>query len=362
MIKFLHCGDYHLSSPFSSIKNSQKASVRRSELLKTFFATIDLAVASGVNIFLVAGDLFENEFMSVKTLNAILAKMGEWGGISFFLTTGNHDYLSKNSPYNFAQIPQNVHLFRGREEKVYLENLNINVYGASFTSRYEENSFLEGFVAEDGIPSIFVCHGNIMENSPYNKISKESIANSGLTYLALGHIHSFLGVMKEGGTSYAYCGCPMGRGFDEMEQKGVIIGEIEGDKLTKVEFTPIKNREYRTLEIPLKSEMIIEEIAEAIEIAARNSGEQNLYKVKLTGEYDDEIDLIALENLCGDSAFYLEIENKCKKTIDYEKIAGENTLKGLFTKEILAKIASATEDEREVLELALTIGYEKMEV
>lgn len=50
--------------------------------------------------------------------------------------------------------------------------------------------------------------------------------DSGLQYLALGHIHK-AGAFHAGGTLCAWPGCPMGRGWDETGEKGVCIVTVE---------------------------------------------------------------------------------------------------------------------------------------
>ena len=67
-------------------------------------------------------------------------------------------------------------------------------------------------------------HGDALNaGSPYNAVTREQIAASGLCYLALGHIHEKSGLQRAGETFYAWPGCPMGRGFDELGQKLSLI-------------------------------------------------------------------------------------------------------------------------------------------
>ncbi len=78
----------------------------------------------------------------------------------------------------------------------------------------------------------------------YAPISKASIAGSGLDYLALGHIHQYSGLQREGDTYWAYPGCPEGRGFDEPGDKGVLWVEADAGEFT-AEFSPCARRRYR---------------------------------------------------------------------------------------------------------------------
>ena len=95
-----------------------------------------------------------------------------------------------------------------------------------------------------------VLHGDAVNNqSPYNYISKAEIAGSGLDYLALGHIHAASGLLTEGRTAYAWPGCAMGRGFDELGEKGVYLGTLDASGC-KLEFCPLSGRKYEILTVP----------------------------------------------------------------------------------------------------------------
>lgn len=102
-----------------------------------------------------------------------------------------------------------------------LPELSCAVYGAAFTASAQEESLLANFRApEDGLVHLMVLHGELSTaGSRYDPITKEQIGQSGLDYLALGHTHQFGGFAREGKTTYAYSGCPEGRGFDELGER-----------------------------------------------------------------------------------------------------------------------------------------------
>ena len=56
----------------------------------------------------------------------------------------------------------------------------------------------------------------------------------------------------------------------------------------------------------------------------------------------------------------IKIKDYTKMNYDLEKLSNENTLKGLFVKEILEKMNENPDDE-EILENALEIGFEILE-
>ena len=92
-----------------------------------------------------------------------------------------------------------------------------------------------GFAApRDGRIHLMALHGDVEGKGRYGPIALEDIAASGLTYLALGHIHACSGLQKAGDTYWAYPGCPEGRGFDELGDKGVLVVTVDDGRVRRV--------------------------------------------------------------------------------------------------------------------------------
>ena len=67
-MKFLHTADIHLDTPFSML-DPEKAEQHRNELRSTFASLVLYAKAQKVDLFLIAGDLFNNSFVTRETLS-----------------------------------------------------------------------------------------------------------------------------------------------------------------------------------------------------------------------------------------------------------------------------------------------------
>lgn len=111
-----------------------------------------------------------------------------------------------------------------------LPEWNLVIHGAAFTGPEQAESLLAGFAApEDGRVHFGLLHGEVEPSQPrYNPIRRQEIADSGLAYLALGHIHKRLEPQRLGRTLCAWPGCIEGRGFDELGPKGFYEGTLEG--------------------------------------------------------------------------------------------------------------------------------------
>ena len=216
-----------------------------------------------------------------------------------FLAPGNHDPLSAASPYRTERWPVNVHIFASRAiSPVELPEQHCRVFGAGFESAYA-SGLLGGFSApQDGWVNVMVLHGDALNpNSPYNAVTKEQIAASGLRYLALGHIHQASGLLRAGHTAYAWPGCAMGRGVDELGEKGAYLVTLT-DSDCSLEFLPLGGRSYEILRVPAG-----DDAAAALDAALPPDAARDIYRVILTG---------VVSECCVLSTFFEGIDLGCK--------------------------------------------------
>lgn len=341
MIKVLHAGDFHLDSPFSALP-PELAAVRRREQRN---ALEQLAVlCADCDIVLLSGDLFDSARIYRDTLDALHSFFSSLR-CKVFIAPGNHDHLAEGSPYLSEQWEPNVHIFlSGKPERVRLEDLRCDVYGAAFLSP-EMPALLKGFRVEDpSVCNLMVLHGDLRPNSPYNPLSAEEVASSGLDYLALGHIHS---TMQErfGRTLCAYPGCLMGRGFDECGPKGVLKGTLDKGQ-RQMEFYPLRSRNYEILTVEAGEDPL-----SAILYALPQNVQEDCYRILLTGEADAP-DLDLLERQLNGKFFSLSLQDHTVPRIQLWERAGEDTLRGHFLKKLKGQYDLADEPQRRKIAMA----------
>ena len=227
-MRILHAADFHLDSAFAALP-AEKARQRRREIRELPERLSVLVKEEGIDLVLLPGDLFDGERVfpeTVERLKDALKKME----CPVFIAPGNHDPYVRFSPYVKEEWPDNVHIFRSGElTGVELKELNCVVHGAAFTDTHRFSEALAGFSAPgDGKIHLLCLHGTVEEpGSEYGNLSRQQIVGSGLDYLALGHIHRYSGAQQCGSSIWAYCGCPEGRGFDEADDRGAVIAEVE---------------------------------------------------------------------------------------------------------------------------------------
>ena len=353
-IKLVHAADFHLDSAFGAL-NAEQAKLRRRESRELLQRLCNYVNQNEINIVLLAGDLFDGETVYRETLEQLLEALGTMRA-RVFIAPGNHDPYRAGSPYAALDWPENVHIFTSRTiECVALPEWNTAVYGAAFTESAQEESLLADFCApDDGMTHLMVLHGELAAGaSRYDPITKEQIAGSGLDYLALGHTHQHDGVHHAGKTAYAYAGCPEGRGFDELGEKGILAGTVErGD--VQMQFIPFAHRRYEILKVDVTGKTAEDALREKLP----PSTVRDLYRIIFTGETDERgLDLKPLEERFAPDFFHLELRDETRIGQDVWARAEVDSLRGLFLRELRAKYdAAQSEEERARFSLAARFG------
>lgn len=336
MIKLLHSGDWHLDSPLQGRTEEQAAFLRRA-LLKIPERIAALCKAEGCDLVLLSGDLFDGAYTqeSYRTVYAALQQMG----VPVLITPGNHDYISPDSPYEKELWPENVHIFR-KQQIEWVDLPGLRVYGAGFQSM-DCPGLLEGFQAEGYAVGVF--HGDPMQvSSPYNPVTRNQVMRSGLAYLALGHVHkgdSF----TAGNTLCAWPGCPMGRGWDEEGEKGVLIVTLQ--EAVQIRFVPLDTPKFYDLSV---------DFSKGIGSVLPAVPGEDFYRITLTGEAE-QVDLESLQSEF--KAFpNLTLRDDTRRPVDLWENAGQDNFEGVYFGILKEKLEAADETEKEKILLAAKLS------
>lgn len=360
-VKILHSADFHFDTAFRELSVTV-AEQRKEDLRETFGRMVNLAKEERVDIVLLCGDLFDNQMVSRMTIDYLTSKLGEIPEVRVFISPGNHDPYDENSYYQLVKWPDNVHIFKNTLEKVELQELNTCVYGRGFIRPHHQHSFMKGFTVDDPTKlNIMTLHGDVVQPgncSEYNPITPEEIKASRLDYLALGHRHSPTEIAKLGETFWAYSGCPEGRAFDELGDKGILLGELRKGSCDVV-FKSVSKRKYFELKIDISDCKTYEEIgASTLEKAAVLEPGKNLFKVILQGEISEDfmLNTSVIREKLEDQFYYLKVLDETTTKVDSELLANDFTLRGLFVKKMLEQIQQ-TQDQRERKKVELALKY-----
>ena len=361
-VKIVHASDFHFDTPFKDIGEKQRK-INKEELKDVFKNIIHYCKNNSVDILLLSGDIFDNYTLNKETLVFIENTLALINEVRVFISPGNHDPYSNSSFYKLVNWPENVHIFKGNIEKVYIENLGVNVWGAAFNEKYVHNSYLKDFTCgKNNEINLMVLHGEISNSqngNEYNPITLDEISKSGLDYLALGHRHGFSGINNIGGTYYAYSGCPQGRGFDELDEKGIITGYVYKGGVD-LEFIKTSLREYKEIKIDISDCKTYEDTKDKIlSNIKKEDREFNLYKIILVGEvssnfnFDEEIILEKIK----DEFYFCKVKDSTSYKYDFEEISKGYSVKSIYAKKLIEQLNTAkTDEEKEIISMALKYG------
>lgn len=345
MIKILHSADWHLDSPLQG-RTPEQTRLLRDKLLEIPRKISAVCKAEDCDMMLLSGDLFDGSY--TKDSYLALYRMLDEVKIPVFITPGNHDYIAPGSPWLTETWPENVYVFKDPHMvSVALTQPRCWVFGAGFTSM-DAPAMLDGFHAEDeDLPLIGILHGDPTQvRSPYNPITKSQVLNSGLDYLALGHIHKS-GSFREGKTLCAWPGCPMGRGYDEEGQKGVLIVTV--DQEASLKFVPLDGPKFYDLEVSVTGDAGAD-LASVLPPV----GNEDFYRVTFVGA-SQPIDLTALAE--DFSRFpNLELRDRTTPPVDIWSAVGEDSFEGMYFKLLQDSLKDADEKNKERITLAAEIS------
>lgn len=356
MLKLLHAADFHLDTPFRSLP-PQEAQRRRQEQRRALDDLRDLAAEQNVDLALLAGDLFDAQTVYPETVEALSAALAGFP-CPVCIAPGNHDPFTERSPYNTHIWPDNVHIFSsGKAAALPFLHLGARVYGCAFLSPTREDDPLAGFQApQDGFVNLGVFHTQVGKQGVYAPVDPVSLAQSGLAYAALGHVHQALPPNLTAPTPWAYCGCLMGRGFDELGDKGACIVTLDGGKVADWRFVPLARSRYLLLEADVTGRDPQTAVLEAL-----NGHSEDYCRLTLTGEAA-ALDLPLLRATVQDRCRALELRDGTEPPRDVWARAEEETLTGLFLREMRRRLDNASDPaDQERLRLALRYGLAALE-
>ena len=173
-------------------------------------------------------------------------------------------------------------------------------------------------------------------------MTRSQVAESGLQYLALGHVHKGDGFWA-GDTLCAWPGCPMGRGWDEQGEKGALIVVLE--ERAKVRFVTLGAPQFHDLTV---------EASEGVSSVLPAVANRDFYRITLTGEAEN-VDLDALQ--AEFSAFpNLTLRDQTRRPVDLWKSLGEDNFEGVYFGLLKASLAEADPEIRETILLAAKLS------
>jgi DNA repair protein SbcD/Mre11 len=304
MLRLLHTADIHLGARHTDL--GERASVLRERQFAAFRASVDLALAEEVDIFLVAGDLFDSNTQPRRSVERVAVELGRLARASIrtVIIPGTHDVYDGASIYrsydlaNMARAASDwVVVLTPYLPEIAFPSLDAIVYGRVFDTKRSPRSPLAGLDAQADTRAtwkIGMVHGALAipgkTDADLVVFTEDEIARTGLDYLALGHWHSAT-EGRAGSVTYAYSGAPEPVAIDQDGAGQVLLVSLDdrsGSHVVTIEPRRVGQTRAEKLELDVSG---VRSQPDLIEIVGRHSDSNLVLDVRLTGLYPDELDL-----------------------------------------------------------------------
>jgi len=372
MPRLLHLADLHLGWTPRGLPSDVAASVRRRRDALLGQA-VELALAEGVDLVVIAGDLFESydpESALVAEALRQLQRLTD-AGVALVTVPGNHDELTyARSVYRRAAAgwpgvlvtrpdPGPVADLRLAGETVQVTSL---AYVGGVTPALEPlRAFPRG---GDGI-ALAVFHGTLVgphvrPGDPFGggrslPLDQRALAAAGFAYVALGHLHVPQEVALPAGGLAVYPGCVGGKGPSDPGAADWTLVEIGrgGARVRRVraDVAPVWTRDVDVGGF---------DDADGLAAHVRGLGTAATWgRVRLVGALTFEIDPARLAERAGDAFLRLEVDDATTRIAPelLSRWAAQPTVRGEFVRRLRARLEAADDErERAVVTRALRYG------
>ncbi|WP_172962260.1 metallophosphoesterase family protein [Hydrocarboniclastica marina] len=232
MPRFIHTADWQIGKQFGQFDHSE-AGVLSDQRINTVARIGELATQVKADAILVAGDVFDMQTVSCKTLHRLATALDSYSG-PWVLLPGNHDAAVAESVWQVwqrtVQLPANIHLAL-KPGVIELQAAGLAVFCAPLTQRHSQSDLTEPFSHYDcgaGLVRVGLAHGSVQGILPdqmetQNPIAADRALTSGLDYLALGDWHGRLEV----NTHTFYSGSPETDVFRNNDSGNVLEVQID---------------------------------------------------------------------------------------------------------------------------------------
>jgi DNA repair exonuclease SbcCD nuclease subunit len=247
-----------------------------------------LATEHRVEAVLVAGDVFDAQTVSDKTIRRLFNAMQGYGG-PWLLLPGNHDAALAESVWTRAQrlgvAPPNV--VACLEPRVRIVAGRWALLPAPLVQRHTHGDLTQWFAAAatpEGLPRIGLAHGCVQgvlpdELDSANPIAADRAASAGLDYLALGDWHGSRRIDDR----CWYAGTPETDRFKANDSGQALLVHVEGPGATP-EVRPLQTGRYRWRQ--LHSRLAVASDVDLAISALDETGPDDVLQFRVSGSCD----------------------------------------------------------------------------
>lgn len=274
-IRIIHTSDWQIGKVFRFVDDGTMGLLQEARLA-AIARLGEQAVKNGAGHVLVAGDVFDMEAMSPRSLNQPLERMRKFENVTWHLLPGNHDPHRPHGLWDQLMrrgVPDNVIVHLSSEPKVF-ESDGFAVLPAPLHYRrtlQDPTAYMDEAETPDGIIRIGLAHGTVTgfgsdDKDVPNYISSDRPKSARLAYLALGDWHG----QKKINDKVWYSGTHETDAFDVEGGGQALLVEIESADAAPF-VTPVETGYYKWM--TFREQINSREAVDALVKTLRGSGD-----------------------------------------------------------------------------------------
>jgi DNA repair exonuclease SbcCD nuclease subunit len=356
MLRLLHTADVHLGARHDDL--GDQAAAQRERQFAAFTAAVDLAIAEKVDLFLVAGDLFDSNTQPRRSVERVAAELKRLvaAHIRTVIIPGTHDVYDRSSLYRVHDLaalagsgPDDdlVTVLTPDRPSVHLGACDVVVHGPVFATKRAPHSPLRDLKVAPGDGAtwhVALVHGALAipgrTDGDEVVFSREEIEATGLDYLALGHWHSTQ-QGKSGATTWAYSGAPEPVAVTQDGAGRVLLvalDEANGARTVTIEERAVGRTRFEKIDVDAAT-LAGQPALEAL-LAAKADPDLVL-DARLTGVRPDELDVAVeeVEERLKGGFLKLRVRDASVPALTEGSLPSADTISGAFIRNVEGQIA-----------------------
>ena len=269
-IKLIHTSDWQIGKVFRFLDNATMGLLQEARL-RAITRLGECARQYDARQVLVAGDVYDMEALSPRSLNQPLERMRNFADVHWHLLPGNHDPHRPNGLWDQLLrkgLPDNVHIHTAPEPAILDDETMVLLPAPLYHRRTldDPTAYMNDLGLPDGLVRIGLAHGTVTgfgsdDRDIPNYIAPDRPARANLSYLALGDWHG----QKKINDRCWYSGTPETDAFDVIGGGQALLVEIKGPGAGPT-VTPLPTGHYKWIILTeqLNSRADIEFLAEKL--------------------------------------------------------------------------------------------------
>lgn len=373
-MRFIHAADVHLDSPLHGLAAYEGAplDVLRGATRRALENLVQLAIRSRVDFVLIAGDLYDGDWLDYKTGRFFIQQVRRLQevGIPVILLQGNHDAESRITSH--LTLPENVYILPTATATTLtfeFAGQRVAIHGQGFAHQAEKRNLIVDYPA--ALPGHFnlgMAHTALEGREGHEAYCPCALADLlalGYDYWALGHVHQRDSVNGDEHPRVEFPGNVQGRHIRESGAKGCLLVTVDARGHARPEFQALDVLRWEVIDVDateLESPQDAADVARDALFAAAATAEDRVLAARLRLQCADSL----RQRIAGELRhFREELIARLDERIWLEKIVlpqavqQSNSAPPAIADDALAELQSILTEwkgDPESLQLNLTLG------